>query len=116
MVEEISTDELEEKLGEAQVIDVREEDELAQTDGRAVPGSLHVPMSRLPTEMDEHDWEDEIYIICRHGNSSLQAARLLRAYEGVSSDATVASVAGGYLDYEGELVGDDSDTQRAAAA
>jgi rhodanese-related sulfurtransferase len=116
MVEEISADELEDRLGEAQVLDVREDSELAQTEGRVVPGSLHVPMSRLPAEMDDHDWSDEIYIICRHGNSSIQAARLLMSYEGVPADATVASVAGGYLDYDGELVRTEKETPEPVAA
>jgi rhodanese-related sulfurtransferase len=66
--------------------------------------------------MDQHDWEDEICIICRHGNSSIQAARLLMSYEGVSSDATVVSVAGGYLDYDGELVRAEEETAKAVAA
>ncbi|MFW5983816.1 MAG: rhodanese-like domain-containing protein [Halobacteria archaeon] len=117
MVEEISADELEERLGEAQVIDVREDHELAQTEERVVPGSTHVPMSRLPAEMDDYDWGDEICVICRHGNSSIQAARLLHAYEGVPEDATVVSVAGGYLDYDGELVrSDEEETPEPVAA
>ena len=115
MVEEISTDDLEDRLGEVQVLDIREETELAQTEGRVVPGSIHVPMSRLPTEMDQHDWEDEICVICRHGNSSIQAVRLLRAYEGVPEDATVVSVAGGYLDYDGELVRAEKETHEPVA-
>jgi rhodanese-related sulfurtransferase len=73
-------------------------------------------MSRLPTEMDQHDWEDEICVICRHGNSSMQAVRLLRAYEGVPEDATVVSVAGGYLDYDGELVRAEKETPEPVAA
>jgi rhodanese-related sulfurtransferase len=74
-------------------------------------------MSRLPTEMDQHDWEDEICIICRHGNSSIQAARLLMSYEGVPADATVVSVAGGYLDYDGELVrGEEGEEEQRAVA
>ena len=117
MVEEISADELEAKLNQegVQVVDVREENEVSQTDGGFVPGAEHVPMSRLPVEMDEHDWSDEIYVICRHGNSSVQAARLLISYEGVSGDAVVASVAGGYLDWEGELIYDDAEPKKATA-
>jgi len=117
MVEEIGTDELREILDEkdAQVVDVREEHEVSQTEGGFVPDAIHIPMSRLPVEMNSHGWSDEIYIICRHGNSSIQAARLLAAYEGVSSDATVASVAGGYLDYDGELIYEESDSIKATA-
>ena len=116
MVEEISTEDLEKRVGEAQILDVREDHEVDQTDGGFVPGATHVPMSRLPAEMDEHDWSDEIYIICRHGNSSVQAARLLMSYEGVDEDAVVASVAGGYLDWEGELSYCEEETKTAAAA
>ena len=117
MVEEIPAEELEAKLDEegVQVVDVREESEVSQTDGGFVPEAKHVPMSRLPVEMDEHDWSDEIYVICRHGNSSVQAVRLLLSYEGVPEDAKVASVAGGYLDWEGELVHDGAEPERATA-
>ncbi len=116
MVEEISTESLENKVGEAQILDVREDHEVDQTDGGFVPGATHVPMSRLPAEMDEYEWDDEIYIICRHGNSSVQAARLLMSYEGVDSDATVASVAGGYLDWDGELSYPEEGAKTVAAA
>lgn len=118
MVEEVTTDELAAQLDgpDVQVLDVREDDELAQTDGEMIPGALHVPMSRLPVEMDDHDWSTEIYVICRHGRSSLQAARLLLAYEGVPEDARVASVAGGYLDWDGDLVDRPAPEPVAAAA
>ncbi len=114
MVEEITTDELESKLDDedVQILDIREQMEVSQTEGGFVPGAEHLPMSRLPMEMNQRDWSDEIYVICRHGNSSLQAARLLLAYEGVSDDARVASVAGGYLDWDGDL---DYDVARAEA-
>jgi Rhodanese-related sulfurtransferase len=116
MVDEISADELEKKVGEAQILDVREDHEVDQTDGGFVPTATHVPMSRLPAEMDEYDWNNEIYIICRHGNSSVQAARLLMSYQGVDTDAVVASVAGGYLDWEGKLVYCDDCRKEAAVA
>lgn len=112
MVEEVTTDELATRLDEedVQILDVREYHELAQTDGEMIPGALHVPMTRLAAEIEDHDWSSEIYVICRHGHSSLQAARLLLAYEGVPADARVVSVAGGYLDWDGEL---DYDVKRA---
>ncbi|MDY6779400.1 MAG: rhodanese-like domain-containing protein [Halobacteria archaeon] len=118
MVDEISTEELRRRLGDdgVQVVDIREEHETSQTDDRFVPDAVHIPMSRLTMELSEHDWSDEIYIICRHGNSSIQAARLLKAYEGVSDDATVASVAGGYLDWEweDELVSREGEEEKKA--
>lgn len=117
MVEEVTTDELATRLDQrdVQVLDVREVEELEQTDGGLIPGAIHVPMSRLPAHMADQDWSSEIYVICRHGRSSLQAARLLLAYDGVPNDATVVSVAGGYLDWEGELVDDHTAAVTAAA-
>jgi hypothetical protein len=37
------------------------------------------------------------------------------SYEGVPADATVASVAGGYLDYDGELVRTEKETPEPVA-
>ncbi|MDY7081016.1 MAG: rhodanese-like domain-containing protein, partial [Halobacteria archaeon] len=64
MVDEISTDELKEKLDaddddDVQVIDIREEHEVWNVDG-FVPGAKHIPMSRLTMELGNHDWGDEI--------------------------------------------------------
>ncbi|MFB6283507.1 MAG: rhodanese-like domain-containing protein [Halobacteria archaeon] len=116
MVDEITTDELKNRIesdGDIQVLDIREEHEIKNG---YVEGAIHVPMSRLTLELGEYDWTEEIYVICRHGNSSIQASRLLMAYEGVSDDATVASVAGGYQDWEYELVEGESKTEPTKAA
>lgn len=105
MVDEISTRELRERVrasDDVQVIDIREPHEV----GPRVPGADHVPMSRLTVELGEYDWGDEIYVICCHGNSSIQAVRLLESYEGVPGDATIASVAGGYVEWEWEVEDD----------
>jgi rhodanese-related sulfurtransferase len=105
MVDEISTRDLRERVrsdDDVQVIDIREPHEV----GPRVPGADHVPMSELTLELGARDWGDEIYVICCHGNSSIQAVRLLESYEGVAEDATVASVAGGYVEWDWEVEDD----------
>ena len=42
-------------------------------------------------------------VVCPVGESSLQAARLLEAYERVHEDARVVNLTGGYRDWEYDL-------------
>lgn len=104
MVSEVSAKELEKLLYESDIelIDVREKDELNQTDGKVIPESKHIPYSELTKKLDEINYKDNIYIICRHGNSSILAGKILESYE-KSQNSNIYSVKGGYLDWEGEL-------------
>jgi len=103
MVEETSADELHARLengADVQVIDVRPEREFHRGH---VPGAENVPITRFARAVADHEWGDEIVVVCPHGESSLQAARLLEAYEGVPEDARIANLSGGYRDWEYEL-------------
>lgn len=103
MVEEITPEELHERLqrGEdVQVVDIRPRD---QYERGHIPGAESVPFDRFTAEIDTHDWGDDIVVACPLGKSSLQAARLLKSYEGVPADARVANLAGGYEEWEYEL-------------
>lgn len=103
MVEEVSPDTLHERIeaGEdVQVIDIRPEREYEQGH---VPGALNLPMSRFASEIERHDWGENVVVACPIGESSVQAARLLQSYEGVPDEATVASLEGGYRDWEYDL-------------
>lgn len=95
MVEELTPEQVKEKLddGEIQVIDIR--DQRAFDEGH-VPGAINVPMSELPRAVDEIDWEDEIVCVCPIGQSSIQAAKLVSSFEGIDEDARVTSMKGGY--------------------
>ena len=104
MVRKITPEELEEKdLEEVEVIDIRKEHELNQTNGLMIPNSKHIPYSELTSRLDEIEFKDEVFVICRHGNSSIMAVRLLDSYEG-SSGSDVYNVTGGYLEWEDEMV------------
>ena len=102
MVEEISTDEVEEKLDDdnVQIVDIRNEHHFA---AGHIPGAINIPLHRLPREIPEYDWGEEIVVACPIGQSSIQAARLIGSYEGVTADARVASMAGGYEEWSGDL-------------
>jgi rhodanese-related sulfurtransferase len=103
MVEEIGPGELHARLengADVQVIDVRPEREFRRGH---VPGAENVPIRRFARAVEDHEWGDDIVVVCPIGESSLQAARLLEAYEGVPEDARIANLTGGYRDWEYEL-------------
>jgi len=116
MVREISADELHERLeagDPVQVIDVRSE--AAYRRGH-IPGAENVPIHRFTGAIEDRDWAEEIVVACPHGESSLQAARLLEAYEGTGTDTEVANLADGYEAWEYGLErSDDFDGDDAVA-
>jgi rhodanese-related sulfurtransferase len=103
MMTEISTEKLEEVYSskDVEVVDIREERQYSQTEGKKIPGSRLIPFSKLHNSIDEIDFKKHVYFICRHGNSSLKAVRLAEAFEESDNSEEIASVAGGYLEWTG---------------
>ncbi|XGI84414.1 rhodanese-like domain-containing protein [Halorutilales archaeon Cl-col2-1] len=102
MVEQITTDELHDRIesGEKpQIIDIRSEEEYEKGH---IPDAENIPLDDLPLKIGEQDWDDDVVVVCKIGESSVQGARLIKAYEGVSDDAEVASMEGGMEDWEYE--------------
>lgn len=111
MVEEREPDEVKAALeaGEdLQIVDIRQPDEYA---GGHLPGAVNLPLGRLPAEVQDYEWGDDILVVCPVGESSIQAARLLQSYEGVDTNARVASLAGGYAAWDDELETDAVDAR-----
>lgn len=109
MVEEIPTHDVKELVDageDVQVVDIRSPTQFV--DGH-IPGAINIPMAELPRRVQEYEWGDEIVVACPIGQSSIQAARLIESYEGVDSDATVASMAGGYEEWDYELAAENED-------
>jgi rhodanese-related sulfurtransferase len=103
MVEEISTEELHKRIEAGdppQIIDIRPPAAFQQGH---IPGALNLPMGQLATNINQVEWADEIVVACPIGQSSVQAARLIGSYEGVTNAGSVYSLAGGYNDWEWEL-------------
>ncbi|GAB7013019.1 rhodanese-like domain-containing protein [Halolamina salina] len=102
MVDEITPEEVNEKLGEdgVQVIDIRPP---AAFEQGHIPGAINIPMSELPARVDDVEWGDDVIVACPIGQSSVQAARLIDSFEGIEADDEVRSMAGGYQDWEYEL-------------
>ncbi len=100
---EISTEDVHgllESEEDVRIVDIRPE---PQFDDGHIPGSENIPFHTLPNRVGELDGADRVVTVCPLGKSSVQAARLIGSYEGVSADASVESMAGGLTKWEYEL-------------
>ncbi len=83
-----------------QVIDIRHP--TAYAHGH-IPSAENVPFPTLIQEIGSVSWAEQIVVVCPHGESSMQAAQLIDAYAGVSDDAVVLNLTGGYAEWSGTL-------------
>lgn len=68
-----------------------------------IPGATNVPMGSFTAELPALDLDaDVIVTACPVGVLSVQAARLLEAYEGTDEETTIASLDGGYAQYSSD--------------
>ncbi|WP_410766490.1 rhodanese-like domain-containing protein [Haloferax sp. DFSO60] len=81
------------------VVDVSSPDEFA--DGH-IPESLNVPLDDLVTHLGRLSGAAHIVTVCPRGEASIQAARLLEAYEGTNA-ARIESMEGGLEVWDGPL-------------
>ena len=70
-----------------------------------IPGSENVPFAELPDRVGSLADADRIVTVCPHGKASVQAARLVKSFEG-TADARVESMAGGLEAWSGPLESD----------
>ncbi|MGH3492145.1 MAG: rhodanese-like domain-containing protein [Sciscionella sp.] len=92
---------------EAALIDVREDDEWAA--GHA-PDAVHIPLGELPQRLAELP-DGELYLVCRSGGRSGQAAAYLTA-----NGRSAINVAGGMQSWASagkRMVGERGDTPPA---
>jgi len=102
MAEELSSEELRRKLAdgeEPQLIDVRQPE---QFEGGHLPGAENVPMTHLPTRVEDMVFDEEVVVACQIGEASLQAVRLLRSFEGADG-SEIWSLEGGMEQWDGEI-------------
>ncbi|WP_373893116.1 rhodanese-like domain-containing protein [Virgibacillus natechei] len=78
------------------VIDVREDEEVAQG---MIEDAKHIPLDQIPLSKDDLDQSKHYVFVCRSGRRSMTAASFMdeQGYK-------VSSMAGGMLKWEGEVV------------
>lgn len=77
-MKEIKTEELEELIKNDEsinVVDVREDEEVAQG---IIPGAKHIPLGEIPDRLDELDKSQHYYMVCRSGGRSGRACHFLK--------------------------------------
>ncbi|MBP1134384.1 rhodanese-related sulfurtransferase [Arthrobacter sp. PvP023] len=79
---EITVTETEQRRASAQILDVREDFEVAEG---IIPGALHIPMGQLQARLSELDPAVHIIVVCRSGNRSARVADALNG-AGFSAD------------------------------
>lgn len=97
-MKEITTIELAKKLKDGEklsVIDVREDDEVAQG---IIPGARYIPLGQLPDRLGKIDKDHQHFMVCRSGGRSGKACAFLseQGYD-------VINVTGGMLAWEAEV-------------
>ncbi|MCH4825063.1 rhodanese-like domain-containing protein [Planococcus halocryophilus] len=95
----ITTDELQTRVEageELNIIDVREEDEVATG---MIPGAKHIPLGEMEERVGELDAQKEYYMICRSGRRSEMAGGILE-----TNDINATNVEGGMLAWNGETI------------
>jgi rhodanese-related sulfurtransferase len=117
MDEDISAEELRGLLdgdadADVRVVDIRSPSAFR---GGHVPGSVNVPFGELTDRIDDVADADRVVTVCPRGEASVQAARLVRAYDGF--DGRAASLACGIDEwpYALETAADDAASPAAGA-
>ncbi|MGE7914346.1 rhodanese-like domain-containing protein [Lysinibacillus xylanilyticus] len=77
------------------IIDVREDDEVAQG---MIPGAQHIALGTIPDRINELDASKSYIIVCKAGARSANACSYLEA-----QGFDVTNLEGGMLAYDGEL-------------
>ncbi|WLQ07740.1 rhodanese-like domain-containing protein [Arthrobacter oryzae] len=91
---EITVTEAEQRRTSAQILDVREDFEVAEG---MIPGALHIPMGQLQARLSELDPRVPVIVVCRSGNRSARVADALNA-AGYDAD----TMAGGMIAWSRE--------------
>ncbi|RLL42701.1 rhodanese-like domain-containing protein [Oceanobacillus piezotolerans] len=97
-MKEISAKEVQEKLEngeELNIVDVREDDEVAQG---IIPGAKHIRLGEIPERHTELDKNKQYYMVCRSGARSGRATEFLN-----EQGYDVTNMAGGMLAWEGDV-------------
>ena len=73
---ELTTRQVFARLDDAQIVDVRETEELAEG---MIPGARHIPLGKIPESHGALDSTRPVILVCRSGRRSASAAEHLAA-------------------------------------
>ena len=88
-MKEITVTNVSDRSGDEQVIDVREDFEVAEG---MIPGAIHIPMGQVQERLAEIDRSKPVIAVCRSGNRS---SKVTQALEDAGFD--VSNMAGGMI-------------------
>lgn len=98
-VENLTPDQVQERsksLKKGHLVDVREPHEFSSGHIR---GAKNIPLGQMSTRLDELDKDAEVILVCRSGNRSGQAARILKR----SGFQKVAHLQRGMMSWNGSV-------------
>ncbi|SER24846.1 rhodanese-like domain-containing protein [Piscibacillus halophilus] len=97
-INEITPEELEQELnsGKYEIVDVREDDEVANG---MIPGATHIALNTIPERIDELNKDKEYVMVCRSGRRSYNASLYLQ-----EQGYKVHNLKGGMLEWTGEVI------------
>jgi rhodanese-related sulfurtransferase len=87
------------------VVDIRNPRQFAR---ERVAGSVNIPLSQLPTEVERVAEADHVVTVCPHGKASVRAARLVGSFE--EFDGRVESLADGLEGWDGPTESDAAES------
>lgn len=96
-INEISPQELDEKLQKGEkvsIVDVREDEEVA---GGMIPSAKHIKMGDIPDNLSYFDKDTEYIFICRSGRRSENVSMFLQ-----DQGFKVRNMTGGMMEWQGE--------------
>jgi len=97
-IQPAEVEELIESDAEVRIVDVRPPDAY---ESKHLPGSESIPLRTLSEEVESLAGADRVICVCKIGQSSVPAARLVSAYEGIDESCRVESMAGGLNAWDG---------------
>ena len=89
---EITVADTDARRGAAQILDVREDSEVAEG---LIPGAVHIPMGDLHARLNELDPAVPVVAVCRSGNRSATAAEALN-----QAGFTASTMTGGMIAWQ----------------
>lgn len=89
---EITIDQANKRRGSDQILDVREDFEVAEG---MIPGAVHIPMGELGARLAELDPSRPVIAVCRSGNRSARIADALN-----EAGFTADTMAGGMVAWQ----------------